>query len=547
MSDHAKPPRFVELIRVSTSGQHDRDTPENQRRALDRLRAARPGVLVERIESPSGISGALGVADRPDLQRLAKLVQARSFDELRVYDVDRLTRAEDPRERFAIYGMIQDAGAVIVDTSGRETNPGDASGLGEIDFYLRTFFASQERKRILRRTIDGKSRCAKAGLWTGFGLPYGIDWDATAKKFIVDPKLAKVIHRVFAEADAGRPVRKIAKGLNADGIASCTGGRWGSAGTLRVLHQQSYLTGQLAVRVAGERVVHENAFTPVITRDLWDRVRASLVSRRCRPGVRWTTKEALLRGLAICGRCGASIHVQSDGNGHNKGRRYYRCSTRHASSGRESCGASYHRLERTDEAVWSALSKALADSSWLTKAATPPPPGTSSWETQAERCKKQLKELEHHEIQTARNHRRGLLSDTAYAAALREIRSDRDTCERTLKVAEDAISTAALATGALNSLKARIATLRGSLDTCDFAARRRIVEALVPHGDGFGFFLHDGGRVEMHGVLDVAGEGTGKLFKGTGKLFRGSPTPARPYRAARPADPPASPRACARR
>ena len=220
----------------------------------------------------------------------------------------------------------------------------------------------------------------------------------------------------------------------------------------------------------------------------------------------------------------------SDGYGHKKGRRYYRCSSTHASSGREPCGASYHRLERTDEAVWSALSKALSDSSWLTRAAAPSRSGTSSWETQAEHCKKQLKGLERHEIQTARNHRRGLLSDAAYVAALREIQSDRETCQRTLKVAENAISTAVLAAGALDSLKARIAALRGSLDTCDFASRRRIVEALVPVGDGFGFYLHDGGRVEVHGVLDVPGQNTGKLVTG-------SRAPARRCRAGRSGDP----------
>ncbi len=148
---------------------------------------------------------------------------------------------------------------------------------------------------------------------------------------------------------------------------------------LRILHQEAYVTGRLTTTVLGEKITRD-AFDPIITRDLWDRVRASLTARQYRPGVRWTTKNALLRGLAKCGRCGASIHVDSDGNGRNKGRRYYRCATSHKSSGRESCGARYHALERTDEAIWSMLTKALSDSSFIAHAAAPSSPrATSSW------------------------------------------------------------------------------------------------------------------------------------------------------------------------
>src|SRR4051812_40174303 len=104
----AQLPRFVELIRVSSKKQSDADTPEVQRRELEKLQQRRPGVLVERIEDgASGLSGALGLAARPDLQRLAALARARAFDEVRVYDVDRLTRADDLRERAAVFGIVQ--------------------------------------------------------------------------------------------------------------------------------------------------------------------------------------------------------------------------------------------------------------------------------------------------------------------------------------------------------------------------------------------------------------------------------------------------------
>ena len=42
-------PRFVEIVRVSTQGQADKNTPEIQHQDLDRLRESRPGIPVERI------------------------------------------------------------------------------------------------------------------------------------------------------------------------------------------------------------------------------------------------------------------------------------------------------------------------------------------------------------------------------------------------------------------------------------------------------------------------------------------------------------------
>ena len=295
---------------------------------------------------------------------------------------------------------------------------------------------------------------------------------------------------------------------------------------LRVLKQEAYVTGGLSVTVNGERITHEKAIEPIISRVQRDRVRRALEGRQCRPGVRWTTKEALLRGLAVCGCCGASIHVQSDGQGRNLGRRYYRCSSSHASSGRKPCGLEYHRLERTDDAVWTAIVEALSDSSWLAKAAGAPKADDASWERQAAQCRKRIKLLQRSEVEAVRSHRRGDLSDAAFSIAMREGRTERETVERSLALAEETMSRTGSAAAALETLTQRVAALGGNLQSCNFAARRRIVEALVPRGDGFGFYLYDGARVEVHGVLDVS-EGR------TGKVINETPAPARRCRAAR--------------
>jgi hypothetical protein len=465
-----------------------------------------------------------------------------------------LSRNSDPRERLAIYGMIQDAGAVIVDAEGRVTDPADDSGMGEMDFYLRSFFASQERKHILRKTQDGKARCASEGKWTGQGLAYALRWDDDKEKFAVDAEQALIVRRIYGEASLGKPVRKIAAGLNADGVPSLSAawqkrpdrysnrlppkGEWGGAGILRVLHQEAYLTGRLYTTVNGQRITHDHAFKPIIAQELWDRVQHSLRARQCRPGVRWTTKPALLRFLARCGRCSKTMHVHSDGRGHNKGRRYYACGAGHKP---------WHRLEPTDEQAWSMLVEAFSDPSQLLKATglAAAPIGAFNGKSQVASCKAKLKALLAHEIETVGLRRRGKLSAAAYEVELRNIKTDRATLEGSLKVAESAITQAAIATSAIDSIlnlmreeRDRVLALiekanaqeavgmrRALFQTYTFEQQRRLVEMLVPRGvDDCGFFLHDHG-VEIKGVAE--------LSDACANMIRGDPGPARQCRAAK--------------
>jgi hypothetical protein len=195
------------------------------------------------------------------------------------------------------------------------------------------------------------------------------------------------------------------------------------------------------------------------------------------------------------------------------------------------CGALWHRVEPTDAKVWAQLATTLTDKTLLAQATAllPAKDGTSSWESQAANCKKLLKELLAHETLILRDHRRGKISDEAYERERDAIGSDRDTHEQSLKVAEHALARSAVATDATDAIlnlmrdeQARVLALVGKangpeaagmrrnlLQTYDFQQKRRLVEMLVPRGDGYGFFLQDDGSVQVKGALDP----TGKLIR----------------------------------
>ena len=80
--------RVAIYLRVST----DRQTSDNQRRELEAI-AARSGWQIVKVFEDAGISGAKGRDKRPGLDAMLKAVNAREFDMVAAWSVDRLGRS----------------------------------------------------------------------------------------------------------------------------------------------------------------------------------------------------------------------------------------------------------------------------------------------------------------------------------------------------------------------------------------------------------------------------------------------------------------------
>jgi hypothetical protein len=59
-----------------------------------------------------------------------------------------------------------------------------------------------------------------------------------------DPKIAPIVQRIFRECLRGKGLRAIARGLNADALASSTGKKWGTTSIEKIVHNEAY-TGAL--------------------------------------------------------------------------------------------------------------------------------------------------------------------------------------------------------------------------------------------------------------------------------------------------------------
>ncbi len=486
-------PRYVELVRVSSSGQAARDTPEDQRAALERLRVARPGVLVERIEVAEGVSGALAAAARPDLRRLLELAQARAFDEVRVRHLDRLTRHDDPRERFAVYGIIADAGAIVVDATGREIAP--SSDLGELTWYFETLMASKERKRIAERTRAAKDRLVREGRLVNGRPPFARTYDRKTGAWGVDARAAAVLRRLFDLCLAGRSLRAIVRTLQADGLPGPTGGAWSPAQVSRLLRDRAavgeYVSQGVTIRVAP--LVDEETFRAAGERLRVNDSNSGPIAKH----------PALLRKLLACGVCGSPMYTIKGGRTRSPAV-YYLCSARDPA-----CRA-YHRVARVDEAVREVVEAFLRRPAALRAAA-----GIESPEDEAERARedaalaeRELSRLGRRLANLVRMETDEQLPPEIGRGQRAEIRAARARAEADLAAAQARERAAERRTEIAADLEARVAEIRAGLDAATFDDWRALLALLAPRTPATGVEIWPDGRIVLRGVigLDVGGE-----------------------------------------
>jgi DNA invertase Pin-like site-specific DNA recombinase len=149
--------RVALYIRVSTSKQ---DT-ENQRRELEAV-ADRSGWKIAKVYEDAGISGAKGRDQRPGLDAMMKAVNAKEFDMVATWSVDRLGRSLT--DLLGILQGLHDKGVgLFLHQQGLDTS----TTAGKAMFQMLGVFAEFERGIIRERVNAGLARARQNGTKLG--------------------------------------------------------------------------------------------------------------------------------------------------------------------------------------------------------------------------------------------------------------------------------------------------------------------------------------------------------------------------------------------
>src|ERR1700738_4591025 len=149
--------RVAIYLRVSTSKQ---DT-ENQLRELSAV-ADRSGWEIWKVYEDAGISGAKGRDQRPGLEAMMKAVNARAFDMVAAWSVDRLGRSLTD-----LLGILQDLQEKGVDLFLHQQGLDTSTTAGKAMFQMVGVFAEFGRGIIRERVNAGLARARAKGTKLG--------------------------------------------------------------------------------------------------------------------------------------------------------------------------------------------------------------------------------------------------------------------------------------------------------------------------------------------------------------------------------------------
>lgn len=252
-----------------------------------------PGLPV-RVFADAGISAANGEA-RPGYEALRDAIARGEVAHLWCVEQSRLERQE-----VGWFLLVAELAKVGIDEV--HTDRGGVVRVGDAAAGIQAVLAADEVRKLRRRVNDALDSLAaegRPGVGHHIAYRHGRNEAGEATLTII-PEMAEVVREAAARVLAGWSLSAVARDLEARGVATRKGGRWGP-GNVKGMLCSPIVAGR---RVHRGEIVGVGNWPPVLDEDTWRQLRARLVDDQptSRPAHRY-----LLSGIAVCGRCGHGL------------------------------------------------------------------------------------------------------------------------------------------------------------------------------------------------------------------------------------------------
>src|SRR5712692_8856058 len=354
--------RVALYFRVSTDEQKERASIETQREFAAQYCKVHEITVISSY-SDDGISGTIPVAERPDGSRLLQDAQAKKFDTILVYKLDRLARST-----LEILKAVETLGQWGVSIKSM-TEPFETdSSVGKFLVSMLASVAQLERDAIRDRSGAGMERVARQGKWLGGRPSFG--YQVIDSKLAIHPEQAEIVKEIFQMFLSGSTQRAIAHHFNAQGVIRPLGrdGQgvnrlWHEATISKLLRDTVYAgTFRWRKTTARKRLGRRITFIKAPeSRQISCSVPAIIsaedfeeTQRRLEQNLRRSQRNArnfyLLRSLVKCDCCGRTYVGLTASN--RRRNQYYRCGSHFRKIGVEPCQGKAVRADVLDEKVW---------------------------------------------------------------------------------------------------------------------------------------------------------------------------------------------------
>jgi site-specific DNA recombinase len=487
--------KCVVYCRVSTDRQREAGTIESQREVL--LHYARTnGWTVVSVEEDDGFSGTVPAWERPGMSRALRLIESRAVDFLLVVDVDRTSRAEDPFERAIVRKALRDHGVLLATPKGilRDITPEE-----KLTQDMLSSVASYERSKTRERTLRGrKDAVLRKGGRPLTQTPLGLEWSPEKHGYVVSAAEAPVVREIFRLAAEGMGPLQIERDLVRRNMPSGRvqkyrprGAPKGTAreeGTKFIVRRsiQDMLANPLycSDRWAPNPAWDPN-FTvpiePIVTREQWEAANTAL-NGRPRPPARPLKYDYLLRAVAYCSRCNRKLRGQTTPDGTAR----YRCEFANREQVNcERCTARKSvRADELEPLVWNYVRQLITEPGYFraeveraVEADLKRNGGDGAEAARTLRADLERLALERSRVQAG--FRKGLYTEEEVATELATIERERAPLLNRLELAQMDERSLNAKSARLAAVDARLASMRGAVDTVDRDQQRAIIAELI--------------------------------------------------------------------
>jgi site-specific DNA recombinase len=357
------PVRAALYLRVSTGRQADNDLSiPDQRRQAKAYCASRGWEIVGDYVEPG-----LSATDdrRPEFQRMidAATTKPPAFDVILVHRFSRFFRDQFQLEFYV--RRLAKAGVRLVSITQELGDDPISNMIRQIMALFDVYRSKENAKHTLRAMKEN----ARQGFWNGALPPIGYRiveafeqrGHRTKKTLEIDPVQAETVRLIFRLAREGSGssgpmgVKSIATHLNASGVRTRDGGRWGVDAVHKVLTRTTYIGRhrfntkfwKTRERKAETEIV-EMAVPAIVDKDEFEVVQMLLKSRSpAMVAPRVVSGPTLLTGICFCAGCGGAMTLLTGKSGRY---RYYTCCTK-ARQGATGCPGRTVPMEKLDNLV----------------------------------------------------------------------------------------------------------------------------------------------------------------------------------------------------
>ena len=339
----------IAYYRFSSHSQNEASI--DQQRELAHAWADAHGFKIVKEYEDAAISGT--TEDRPGFQQMLSEVAKIRPRVLIMWKTDRLGR--DKYVLAMAKRTIRDAGCEIRLLAENIPTDGPEGVLIEGLMDAMAEYYSRQLSQNIQRGMDYNAQHA---LYNGHKL-FGYGVDKSTKRYIVDPDTAPFVQRMFAEYAEGKAMQTICDELNAQGLRTTRGAKFGVKTLNKMLQNRAYIGeyrhGDIVVEGGMPALVDEETFEKVQRKFAENKRKGS---QRARGMDENDAPRYWLTGKVYCGKCGNTLQGVSGTSGTGRTYYYYYCSAQR----RKHCTLKKVRKEKLEDAVTMILRSILHDS-----------------------------------------------------------------------------------------------------------------------------------------------------------------------------------------